>query len=69
MEFETFNTDLIHEQFISATPYNHVVIDNFLDSLYLSELHNEIEGYKEMLDNDYIKFNADTTTQTKKIGL
>jgi Rps23 Pro-64 3,4-dihydroxylase Tpa1-like proline 4-hydroxylase len=69
MDFEKFNTDLIHEQFISATPYNHVVIDNFLDSLYIRVLYNEIRGYNKMLDNEYIKFNADTTTQTKKIGL
>jgi len=67
MNFEKFNTDLIHEQFISATPYNHVVIDNFLDISYINELHNEIKGYKEMMDADYIKFNSDIITQTKKI--
>ena len=69
MNFEKFNTDLIHEQFISETPYNHVVIDNFLETSYISDLHNEIKGYKEMMDDDYKKFNADMITQTKKIGL
>lgn len=68
MDFKRFETDVLYQKFITATPYNHVIIDDFADPQYLSELHNEIKGYKEMMDEEHRKFDSDTIVQSKKSG-
>ena len=69
MDFTKFNAHELYSQFITAEPYNHIVIDNFIEPTYLRKLLEEVKGYKQIMDEDYQRIEHEYEVQTKKIGL
>lgn len=41
---EKFNRDELKRKFLEASPVNYICIDNFMDSIYLSDVLNEIKS-------------------------
>lgn len=45
MDFSRFDTTKLYDEFIVSTPYNHLVIDNFLSQEYIMSIYNEVKEY------------------------
>ena len=73
MDLSRFDTTQLHNDFMNAGPFNHIIIDNFLDETFLNDILFEINSYSS--DTWYDKQNAninneaDSIVQSKKIAL
>ena len=68
MNLQKYDTNALHEKYKFATPYPHIVIDNFLEPDYIQTILTEIQGYNTMLDDMQTR-EPDYIVQSKKIGL
>jgi Rps23 Pro-64 3,4-dihydroxylase Tpa1-like proline 4-hydroxylase len=69
IDLEKFDINKLHNDFINAEPFNHIIIDNFFNSNYLDEVLEEIKSLDETLDEEYNRREKDYIEQSKKIGL
>lgn len=73
MDLSRFDVQQLKQQFSKEDPFNHVVIDNFLDDKYLNSILNEIQNYSTDIwydkKNSSINNESDTIFQSKKIAL
>lgn len=69
--FETLNTFELYQKFITADPFPHIVIDNFLDEALLEVVEREIRDYPESVwySKNTINNEPDSIVQSKKIAL
>jgi Rps23 Pro-64 3,4-dihydroxylase Tpa1-like proline 4-hydroxylase len=68
-DLSKYNFDDLYNQFINAKPFNHLVIDNFLDTEYAEKILQELIQFNPILDDDYNRKETDYIVQSKKIGL
>lgn len=68
-DLSKYNLDDFYCKFINAKPFNHIVIDNFLDSEYAEEILSELTEFDPLLDEEYNTREKDYLVQSKKIGL
>ena len=68
-DFSRFDVPALYNSFMNAAPFNHIIIDNFMDTDYLNEIMEEVKGYEKMLDEDYRIKETDYVVQSKKIGI
>jgi Rps23 Pro-64 3,4-dihydroxylase Tpa1-like proline 4-hydroxylase len=72
---EKFNIKELRQQFLNATPFPFIIIDNFLDSEYVKQVENELRNMKEEQWYDrtsnfsHINNEPDTYVQSKKVAL
>lgn len=69
IDFNKFDINQLHNDFMNAEPFNHIIIDNFVDTPYLDEILDEVKGYEKMLDNEYNTRANDYIVESKKIGV
>lgn len=75
LNIERFNISVLRQQFLNASPYNFIVIDNFLDELLIKEVELELRTlqednwYDKTTNFSYINNESDCETQSKKIAL
>lgn len=73
MDLSRFDIEKLKQEFLIATPFNHVVIDNFLDEAYINSILTEITNYPTDIwydkTNQNINNESDTIFQSKKIAL
>ena len=68
-DLNQYNTNQLHSDFISAKPFHHVLIDNFLQNDYAEKILNELNQFDPLLDEEYNNKERDYEVQSKKIGL
>jgi Rps23 Pro-64 3,4-dihydroxylase Tpa1-like proline 4-hydroxylase len=73
MDLQRFDIALLRQQFATAQPFNHFIIDNFLDEPYLNSVLTEIQQYPQETwydkNNASINNESDNIFQNKKIAL
>lgn len=69
INFHRFNTSKLHKSFINREPFDHIIIDNFLEIDHAELLVQEVNTYKDMLDHEYTTREKDCEVQSKKIGI
>jgi Rps23 Pro-64 3,4-dihydroxylase Tpa1-like proline 4-hydroxylase len=75
VDINNFDIIKLREQFLSASPFNYIIIDNFLDTLLVKESEMELRRLpsEEWFDKDTnfksINNQQDCDTQSKKIAL
>jgi Rps23 Pro-64 3,4-dihydroxylase Tpa1-like proline 4-hydroxylase len=68
-DLSKYNLDALHSKFMNAIPFNHIVIDNFLNNDYAEKILAELKLFDLLLDNEYNSREKDYAVQSKKIGL
>ncbi len=73
MDLSRFNIQELRNNFLNAEPFNHIVIDNFLNEPYLNTILTEINSYTDAQwfdsDNASINNESDNIFQSKKVAL
>ena len=75
MELSKFDVSELNAQFLSAEPFNYIVIDNFLDQILVKDIELELRTmdpsnwYDKRTDFRHINNEQDTVVQAKKIAL
>jgi Rps23 Pro-64 3,4-dihydroxylase Tpa1-like proline 4-hydroxylase len=69
-----FNINELHDEYISAQPFQHIIIDNFLDSSVLKEVELSLreltpDKWIDNRNNGYSMTEQDSVVQSKKVGL
>lgn len=45
MDLSRFDVQKLREEFFTEDPFNHIVIDNFLEESYINSILTEIQNY------------------------
>lgn len=73
MDLSRFNVSQLHNDFINASPFNHLIIDKFFDETFLDNILSEITEYSHDMwfdkQNSSINNESDSIFQSKKIAL
>ena len=73
MDLSRFNIHEMQNKFLNAEPFNHIVIDNFLNEQYLNTILSEINNYSDSQwfdsNNAGINNESDNIFQNKKVAL
>lgn len=73
MDLSRFDVQKLKEEFFTEDPFNHIVIDNFLEESYINSILTEIQNYPSDIwydkQNASINNESDTIFQSKKIAL
>ena len=75
MNYDRFDINQLNKDFLNSTPFNYVIIDNFLDPLLVKEIELELrtlppeEWYDKTSGYSHINNQGDCETQSKKIAL
>ena len=60
-----FNTNELYSKFMNAKPFNHIVIDNFLNNDYAEKILAELKLFDLLLDDEYNSREKDYAVQSK----
>jgi hypothetical protein len=75
VDINRFNVEELRQQFLNASPFNYIIIDNFLDNILVKEVELELrtlhpDEWRDKTSNfKYINNQGDSEVQSKKIAL
>ena len=75
VDIEKYDVPKLRESFLNASPFNYIIIDNFLDPLLIKEIESEIRNIppNDWFDKETsfknINNESDCATQSRKVAL